>query len=247
MARLRLGSSGETRSAFDFSLEPQGRRLIDAKRGLAATCYNRPTRAMTGPTFGVRIVTPFEPTHDAIHFHDDDVADVQWLETFRFNAPGDLPSGVYAMRLRTDSAEDHIPFFVAPPREQVSSRLALLMPTFSYLAYANEWHESRIRSASRRAEMGLNPEAYAYVAANGLKSTYDLHRDGSAISLGARRRPIIDFRPKSRCRTFDAPHQFAADLTSCTGYTREPIRLTLSATSSCTPRAWNCSRHIAWC
>ena len=138
MARLRLGSSGETRSAFDFSLQPQGRRLVDAKRELVATCYNRPTRAMTGPSFGVRTVTPLEPTHDAIHFHDDDVADVQWPETFRFNAPGDLPSGVYAMRLRTESAEDHIPFLVAPPRGQVSSRLALLMPTFSYLAYANE-------------------------------------------------------------------------------------------------------------
>jgi N,N-dimethylformamidase len=213
MARLRLGSSGETRSAFDFSLQPQGRRLVDAKRELVATCYNRPTRAMTGPSFGVRTVTPLEPTHDAIHFHDDDVADVQWPETFRFNAPGDLPSGVYAMRLRTESAEDHIPFLVAPPRGQVSSRLALLMPTFSYLAYANESLNvaDSLRLAPRQ-NMDLNPEAYAYVAANGLKSTYDLHRDGSGISLGARRRPIIDFRPKARCRTFDAPHQFAADL-----------------------------------
>ena len=60
--------------------------------------------------------------------------------------------------------------------------------------------------------MDLNREAYADAVANGLKSTFDLHRDGSGISLGARRRPIIDFRPKARCRTFDAPHQFDADL-----------------------------------
>ena len=213
MARLRLRSSGETRGAFDFSLEPQGRRLIDTERKLAATCYNRPTRAMTGPSFGPVAAAPAEPTHDAVHFHDDDVADVQWPETFRFHAPSDLPSGVYAMRLRSGSAEDHIPFLVAPPRGRASSSLALLMPTFSYLAYANESLDisDSLRLAPRQ-DMDLNREAYAYVAANGLKSTYDLHRDGSGISLGARRRPIIDFRPKARCRTFDAPHQFAADL-----------------------------------
>ena len=168
---------------------------------------------MTGPSFGARTVTPTEPTHDAVHFHDDDVSDVQWAETFRFSAPDDLPSGVYAMRLRNESAEDHIPFLVAPRTGRASTRLALLMPTFSYLAYANELLDvaDSLRLAPRQ-DMDLNKEAYAYVAANGLKSTYDLHGDGSGISLGARRRPIIDFRPKARCRTFDAPHQFAADL-----------------------------------
>jgi N,N-dimethylformamidase len=140
-------------------------------------------------------------------------SDVQWPEAFRFAAPDDLPSGVYAMRLRTDGAEDHIPFLVAPPRERASARLALLMPTFSYLAYSNESLDitDSLRLAPRQ-DMDLNREAYAYVAANGLKSTYDLHSDRSGISLGAWRRPIIDFRPKARCRTFDAPHQFAADL-----------------------------------
>jgi N,N-dimethylformamidase len=213
IARLLVRSAGETRCAFDFSLEPQGRRLIDIKRGAAAICYNRPARAMTGPSFGVRSVTPADPTHDAVHFHDDDVSDVQWPETFRFNAPDDLPSGVYAMRLRCDGAEDHIPFLAAPPLRRRTAALALLMPTFSYLAYANESLDvtGSLRLAPRQ-DMDLNKEAYAYVAANGLKSIYDLHSDGSGISIGDRRRPIIDFRPKARCRTFDAPHQFAADL-----------------------------------
>ena len=213
IARPRLRSAGETRCEFDFSIEPQGRRLIDAERGFVAICCNRPTRAMTGPSFGARTVTPTEPTHDAAHFHDDDVSDVQWGETFRFSAPDDLPSGVYAMRLRNEGAEDYIPFLVAPRTGRASTRLALLMPTFSYLAYANELLDvaDSLRLAPRQ-DMDLNEEAYAYVAANGLKSTYDLHGDGSGISLGARRRPIIDFRPKARCRTFDAPHQFAADL-----------------------------------
>jgi N,N-dimethylformamidase len=213
IARLRLGSGGETRCVFDFSIEQQGRRLVDIKRGVVATCYNRPTRAMTGPSFGVRSATPADPANDAVHFHDDDVSDVQWPETLRFNAPHDLPSGVYAIRLRSDGAEDHIPFLVAPPFGRATARLALLMPTFSYLAYANESLDvtDSLRLAPRQ-DMDLSKEAYAYVAANGLKSTYDLHSDGSGISIGARRRPIVDFRPKARCRTFDAPHQFAADL-----------------------------------
>jgi N,N-dimethylformamidase len=213
IARLCLRSAGETRCVFDFSMEPQGRRLIDIERGLVAICYNRPTRAMTGPSFGVRSVTPANPTLDAVHFHDDDVSDAQWSETFRFSTPDGLPSGVYAMRVRCNGAEDHIPFLVGPPLGHPTARLALLMPTFSYLAYANESLD--VTSSLRLApcqDMDLNKHAYAYVAANGLKSTYDLHGDGSGISIGARRRPIIDFRPKARCRTFDAPHQFAADL-----------------------------------
>ena len=211
IARPVLRSRGEIRCALDFAEEPQGRRLLDAARGLDAVCYNRPSRLMTGPAFDLSSAPG--PTHDAVHFHDDDVSDAQWPETFRFVAPDDLPSGVYAMRLRGDGVEDHIPFFVAPRKGQPTSRLALLMPTFSYLAYANESLDvtDSLRLAPRQ-DMGLNPEAYAYVAANGLKSLYDLHRDGSGICLGSRRRPIIDFRPKARCRTFDAPHQFAADL-----------------------------------
>ena len=69
---------------------------------------------MTGPSFGAPSVVPVLPTHDAVHFHDDDVGDVGWPETFRFIVPDDLPSGVYAMRLRSGEAEDHLPFIVAP-------------------------------------------------------------------------------------------------------------------------------------
>lgn len=213
LARPQLRDSGGTRAAFDFSLSPGSRDLIDPDRALAAICHNRPTRAMTGPSFGAPPVEPAEPTHDAVHFHDDDVEDAGWTETLRVTVPADLPSGVYAMRLRAGGAEDHVPFFVAAPRGKPGSRLALLMPAMSYLAYANESLDvSGALPLAPRQDMALNPDAYAYVAANGLKSTYDAHRDGSGISHGSRLRPIVDFRPKARCRTFDAPHQFAADL-----------------------------------
>jgi N,N-dimethylformamidase len=213
LARPVFRVGNDIRAAFDFSVEPGSRDLIDRKRGLVAKCFNRPTRAMTGPSFGGRDVAPILPTYDAVHFHDDDVSNVDWPESLRFNVPQNLPSGVYAMRLRCNGAEDHLPFFVAAPRGQPGSRLAMLMPTLSYLAYANESLDvSNSLQLAPRQDMNLNKAAYAYVAENGLKSTYDLHSDGSGISFGSLRRPIVDFRPKARCRTFDAPHQFAADL-----------------------------------
>ncbi len=61
------------------------------------------------------------------------------------------------------------------------------MPTFSYLAYANESLDvtDSLRLAPR-LDMGFNQAGYAYVAANGLKSTYDRPgRDDSGFIDGA--------------------------------------------------------------
>src|SRR5690606_20074818 len=86
-------------------------------------------------------------------------------------------------------------------------------PTFSYLVYSNESLDvSSTLDTAPLQNMTLHPEAYKYVEENGLKSAYDTHSDGSGICYVSVRRPIIDFRPKARCRTFDAPHQFPADL-----------------------------------
>ena len=42
------------------------------------------------------------------------------------------------MRLRCGTAEDHVPFFVTPPRGEPTSPIALVLPTYTYLAYAND-------------------------------------------------------------------------------------------------------------
>ncbi|HMN85051.1 MAG TPA: hypothetical protein PKA74_03555 [Bauldia sp.] len=215
LAQPRVGDPGGAPfAAWDF-FEKAGTRAIvgvgDAPDGITV---NRPARLMTGPDFpGADPGTgPTPKTHDAIHFHDDDVADAGWPESHRFRVPDGLPSGVYALRLRAGGDEDHIPFFVCPPRGG-TAKLAVLMPTMSYLAYSNESLDvTGGIDTSPLQDMTLNAAAYAYVAENGLKSLYDNHRDGSGIAYASRRRPIIDFRPRSRCRTFDAPHQFAADL-----------------------------------
>lgn len=215
---IAAGVEGAERvlAAWDFFEGAAGTTFADTSGGgRHGRTVNRPARLMTGPGWpGATTGTaPTAATHDAVHFHDDDVADVGWPESHRLRVPGDLPSGVYALRLRTADAEDHLPFFVVPPAGKALARLAVLMPTMSYLAYANESLDvSDTVQLAPRQDMTINRAGYDYVAANGLKSTYDLHRDGSGIAYGSLRRPIIDFRPKARCRTFDAPHQFAADL-----------------------------------
>ena len=215
VARPRFEAEGGILANWDFGLEMHTSMVRDTVGGRHGRLINRPARAVTGPGWpGSSTSTSADPsTHDAIHFHDDDVGDVGWPESFRLRVPSDLPSGVYAVRLMAEDAEDHLPFFVCPPATGDRPRLAVLMPTMSYLAYANESLDvSATVQLSPRQDMKINAAAYAYVAENGLKSTYDLHRDGSGISYGSRRRPIIDFRPNARCRTFDAPHQFPADL-----------------------------------
>lgn len=217
LARPRLlGPDGTAPLAgWDFHREAGTARIAGIDGTGDGHTVNRPMRLATGPDWpcGTQSCDPTPETHDAIHFHDDDVADVGWPASQALTIPDDLPSGVYALRLRTPSAEDHLPFFVCPRPGGATAKLAVLMPTMSYLAYSNESLDVRegVQMAPRQA-MDLQPEAYAYVARNGLKSTYDKHRDGSGIAYASRRRPIIDFRPKARCRTFDAPHQFPADL-----------------------------------
>jgi len=48
-----------------------------------------------------------------------------------------MTSGIYAARLRASGAEEYIPFSVgpAPGNEQ---RIALVLPTASYMAYGND-------------------------------------------------------------------------------------------------------------
>ena len=217
IARPRvLAPDGALLAGWDFFRLAGTAEIAGFARAHDGHTVNRPARLMTGPGWpGAATATlPLPETHDAIHFHDDDVADVGWPASHRWSVPGGLPSGVYALRLRSGDAEDHLPFFVCPRRGGKGARaLAVLMPTMSYLAYANESLDVRDGvQVSPLQNMDITPERYRYVEGNGLKSLYDCHRDGSGIAYGSRRRPIIDFRPKARCRTFDAPHQFSADL-----------------------------------
>jgi N,N-dimethylformamidase len=211
-ATMSGGTSEGLIAAWDFSKASASSRLIDVGPSkYEGQTWNRPARLMTGPSWNgdIRALQAY----DAIHFHDDDVADVGWPESVSLTIPIDWASGVYALRLRADDEEDHLPFFVCPPRGGATSPIAFLIPTLSYLVYSNESLDVRptVQLAPLQ-NMEMRPEVYRYIADHGLMSGYDKHSDGSGICYASMRRPILDFRPKARCRTFDAPHQFAADL-----------------------------------
>jgi N,N-dimethylformamidase len=176
-----------------------------------------PTRGVTGHNWSGREPcfrhTPDE--YGAIHFHEDDLEDSGWPEAFSLEVPADLASGIYAFRLRSDDVEEHVPFVVRPG---ASSRrqLALLLPTGSYLAYAND----RLPFDAWPAELlaGHTP----VVSTDDLllqrhydfgHSCYELNADGSGALYSSRRRPIVNMRPRYRGWFMaESLWQFPADL-----------------------------------
>lgn len=149
---------------------------------------------LDGPGDGL---SPRPEEYGAIHFHDDDLTDAGWETDVELVVPPDLPSGVYAARLRTPTAEDHVPFFVRPRPGTADSEIAYLVPTTTYLAYANlaatQFWEDRDEPL-RPGELEMK-----------LLSLYDVHDDGSGTCYSSRLRPNLTMRPKVRLKFPDVP------------------------------------------
>jgi N,N-dimethylformamidase len=107
--------------------------------GYHGRCINQPDRGMTGWNWDGReehfIHCPAQ--YGAMWFHEDSLDDSRWQKSLTLTIPADLPSGAYALKLVQGEAVDRVPFFVVPPRDQATARIAVVIPTFSYLAYAN--------------------------------------------------------------------------------------------------------------
>ncbi|HEU0115816.1 MAG TPA: LamG domain-containing protein, partial [Thermomicrobiales bacterium] len=145
LARLAAGGSpGDIDGAvaiWDFAQDSSSARVVDASpNGLHGRTINLPARAMTGANWtGDEMRAAARPAeYGAIQFHDDDLDDAGWASDFSFTVPEDLRSGVYAARLRAGDDEDFVPFIVRPRLGQANAPIAYLMPTFTYLAYADE-------------------------------------------------------------------------------------------------------------
>lgn len=183
--------------------------------GLHAIGVNRPIRAMTGWNWDGRNdsfhLAPEQ--FGAIVFHDDALIDCNWPSSLRLDLPSDLPSGVYALRVRMGGREDHVPFFVRPARPTAAT--AVLMPTFTYLAYANEHlsFEAPIAQAICSNVPIVTEEEIHWKAQEeyGL-STYDVHSDGGGVCYSSWRRPILNMRPRYRMPATNVPWAFPADL-----------------------------------
>ncbi len=182
------GGPTDAVAAWNFSADIESDRVRDTtSRQLDGRTINLPKRAVTGRLWdGTEMdYTDAREQYGAIYFHDDDLLDAAWDVDFAFQVPDDLASGVYAARLRTTTSEDYVPFFVRPPRGTATADIALLIPTFSYLAYGS-----------------TGP------ASIGRMSTYSRHTDGSGVTYSSRLRPITNMRPKISTNN---PWQFMAD------------------------------------
>jgi N,N-dimethylformamidase len=184
--------------------------------GLAGRVVNMPTRQVTAHDWSGAETEPIKAPAEftAIHFHDDDLADAVWDTDFTFDVPPDLKSGVYAAHLQAGEDEDYVPFVVRPPRGRATARIAVVLPTFTYLAYGNEhitWRSIGSPPPYEGIEDNLQAQDH-HAVEHQLLSLYDSHRDGTGVCYSSRLRPIVNMRPKYAMALLKSPHLFNADL-----------------------------------
>ena len=211
-------------AAWDFGRDFSNSTVTDTSpNGLHGDALNMPVRAVTGHNWDGRVVD-FKHAPDqyaAIRFNDDDLDDARWDVDFSYTVPEDLKSAMYAFRLTTDDAEDYIPFAVRPKTGEPTAKIAFLLGTYTFLAYANEHLANNpvlieyLDGKGMEVEFPLLPNEH-YMVDNKLGGLYDLHTDGSGICYSTSRRPIVNFRPNNKQRTvgagLGAPVLLSADL-----------------------------------
>ena len=175
---------------------------------------NLPTRAMTGWNWdSSEFNFQHKPAHyGAIHFHDDDLYDCGWRTDFSLTIPEGLQSSIYCAHVKQTGpdgtvTEDYLPFFVRPARGTATAPLALLIPTASYLAYANQqmvssWWFDELSSA-KFMSLGDVDRYLEEHESFGL-SVYDEHNDGSGVCHSSFLRPILNMRPHADLWQFNA-------------------------------------------
>ncbi len=202
-------SAGYTRAGIGDTVVDVGPNRLNGQG------YNRPVRAMTGYNWSGRelcfALAPEE--YGGIYFNDDAIIDCRWTPSAEWYIPATLKSGVYAARLTAPGVEDYVTFFVRPKTPQ--AKIAMLMPTASYLAYANEHF---VLDAPGVEVVTGHPLILAdcdYLLAahpEWGRSSYDHHADGAGVCYSSYRRPVMGLRPKHRMASTGVAWQFPADL-----------------------------------
>jgi len=214
-------------AAWDFSagLGPKGVSVFRHVEDIGphrwhGRLVNHPTRAVTSHTWdGNEMDFRHAPSqYAAVHFHRDDMTDCAWKPQAKVEVPLDLPSGVYALRIRSsrdnDNEVDRVPFVVRPPRGRANAPLLLILPTNSYLAYANDHvavDSPRVQMMVRRVlefdEFDQFRQEHRELGA----SLYEAHPDGTGICYSSARRPLLTMRPQVETLNARA-WQFTADM-----------------------------------
>jgi N,N-dimethylformamidase len=187
-------------------------RLTDApmvSSGAAALeleAVNLPAFCMTSPRWNGTSFDPrLVPSHyDAIHCHDDDLGPLDWPARFRAGLPDDAASGIYAFEVEHERGTEQIVFFVVAsvPR----NRLLFLVPTATYLAYADEFLPEHLY------EWKCGDRGQQFAIDNNLRSLYDYHSDASGVSICSYRKPKTTLRADYNYPLCGDPHNLPVDL-----------------------------------
>ncbi|WP_158783978.1 N,N-dimethylformamidase beta subunit family domain-containing protein [Pantoea sp. BAV 3049] len=217
IAQPVISVAGQVVARWAFEQEMSTQSVPDSSgNGCELQLINAPTRAMTGPDWRNDVHDwKQEPSQfDAIHFHDDDLADACWPVTTHVDIPASLGSGVYAIRLQAAGLKtDYVPLIVRPAAGIAAAKIAMVMATYTYIAYANEHlTEGDFEQGSEIPVQTGDWEDLVAIHQEWGKSHYDLHNDGSGVAYSSSLRPIPNMRPNYRFWGFHAPRRFSADL-----------------------------------
>ncbi|WP_182876410.1 N,N-dimethylformamidase beta subunit family domain-containing protein [Microbispora sp. H10670] len=213
-----LGHAGDDVVAlWDPSADPGAPLVPDVSgNGHHARAVNRPLAGLAGPEGDAG-----KPAHTAVQLSPEDLDDARWPETCALTVPGDTTSTVLGIRLRGGSRSFVAPLIVrppGPPHEPASRPLAVVLPTFTYTAYANHRQSSEAeyfgdysRVTTRR--ITLSPvDAYLNRHRELGLSLYDSRLEGGAVYYSSRRRPVLNYTADYVWWMTGAPRHFSADI-----------------------------------
>lgn len=187
LRRLSNGASGPTpAAAWDLSRRMHTQRVTDTgPNRLHGRAVNLPVRALTSHDWDTKTMNYNQDPGQwgSMYFHQDDLGDARWEPAFEYTVPEDAESGIYAARLEAGDDVYHATFVVTADEPQ--SKIAMLVPTLSYLAYGRT---------------------------GGTMSQYSDHADGSGYVYSSAKRPIENLRPYATGKNGEGrPWQFEAD------------------------------------
>jgi len=191
-------------AAWDFSRDIASEKVTDISgNGHHGETVHLPQRGVRGAGWtGDEMCWRHAPRHyGAIHFHDDDVYDAGWRESFAWTVPKGTKSGIYAAHVTAGEHEDFMPFCVRPPKGRTTADICFLFPSGTYMAYANSGRHFRndaVEMKQFRATVMTASDCFLQEHSEYGLSTYDTHSDVSGVSVSSRLRPVLNMRPKVR-------------------------------------------------
>ena len=211
-----IKDSSEIVSSWDFSREITSDRIVDISGNeYHGQIRQTPTRAVKSSSWDGSVQSWSDnPNHyAAIHFHEDDLTDAEWKDSLIWRVPSELPSGQYALKLIQGDSEDYVVFFVRPGLGRTKSEILYLVPTATYLAYAN--HRMNLGEGGGMASISKSlirnaNDAYLQGHKELGYSLYEHHEDRSGVHMSSRHRPILNLKPKNGTWAFNADTHITA-------------------------------------